>query len=406
MDFYNGGMSYGKWQEERIVLSLSLEVADLLRLTMSDDGWEKFLDLLEDVSGHRNHKRLRIEPVLTRKDGYPDRKGEKLTEGTANDDFRLYDFPENPKDPHSPIQPGRMSVINSLTPDLLVSIHMTPAGRGHEGGMASVLTPGYRTFDLIRKIHLDKKPYSEFTASPWFTETLWLVTEPGWSVYQSARSDTWVYFHGYRSRKDGSGPWKSYNRGFKYNLVTWKYADAPGWEQGARENRPGPYSQDYKNFRPEGKFWDRERGEPESWRREEDTGAGFGGDNHLASDEILRFIQYRFRHPGPSLSTKKTKLPTPGPIQKPYVSAYSLPVYVNAITAYLEVGYLNRSKDRSVVMKYKNRTAGAIAAGIYSLFAGMKGLDQKVRFAPRGKAIDFSRYRKYKTGNYFENVLP
>ncbi len=396
-DYYNSGMEYKDLKEYEVVLELSLKVRKYLELTQSARGWSKFEKILKKFSPNEHFPRVRFNVAMTREESW-EKTGLKKEDPRVNAPFRLYDYPDDPENPQK-ILPGRLSFINSQKPHLVLSLHLNPAIGNHPGGMAAVLSPGFRTFDTIRKIHLNKLPSKRFFQLKWVQEATWLTMEPGWSSYESARADTWVYFHGYRSNKSGTDLWWDKNRGFRWNMVTWHFQDPPGWEVLARKHEPGPYSLNYRRYRPEGKFWDRERGQPELWRRE-DGPLGYGGDNHYASDEILRFIQFGVRQ----MSSRMSKPGAIGEIQPPYVSTYSLPTFTNAIVAYLEVGYLNRKRDRKVVIDHMDETARSIAAGIYSLFMGLKLKKEAYPFQPQGNPIDFKKYETLPEGNYFKIV--
>lgn len=131
-------------------------------------------------------------------------------------------------------------------------------------------------------------------------------------------------------------------------------------------------------------------------------GIKFGGDNHYASDELLRFIQYGV----PTLVKKKKKTVKIGGILDPFVSTYGLPTFVNAICAYLEIGFLDVKQDREFVLKYQEEIAKSLAVGIYSLFVGLElKKDYKGLFKPKGRNVDFKKYIEHRDGNYFEKVV-
>ena len=391
-DYYSYGMQANGYHEHKVVLELSKKVKHYVNLTTTDSGWVEFEKILKELSPQKQFKRIELVTHMTREDSWDERSSDPNKPG-LNDPYRLYDFPDS----SNKMQMGRVSYINSKKPHLVISLHLNPSGKGHPGGMAAVISPGFKTFDTIRKIHLNQLPVSRFKKMKWYDK--WLITEPGWNKYQSARSDTWVYFHGYRTLKDGSGPWLGKNRGFRYNMITWNYSDPEGWEKTAIERGPGQYAVKYSEFKPEGKFWEREQAPPEQWRRE-DGPLGFGGDNYFASDELLRFVQYGVRELNPAKRPNNAI----GPMQPPYVSTYSLPTFTNAICAYLEIGYLDRSRDRSLVMETGDEVAKSIAVGIYSLFNGLKLKKHYGPYFPKGKKLNFSKYENYEKGNYFKIV--
>jgi hypothetical protein len=392
LDTYIPGMEYKSISEEEVVLKLGKAVHGYIALTESDEGWRQFREILKEFSGQKEFPRIVLKSHLSREDSWSNISSDPETP-EINARYRHFDYPDS----SGRMMPGRISFINSLKPYLVVSLHLNPAGRGNSGGMAAVISPGYPTFELMRKVTLGEVSKKEFYKLRWADD--WLIAEDGWSKYESARADTWVYFHGYRTVQKKMEPWREKNRGIRSNLITWRYAENPGWEEIARKNEPGPYSLDYRAFKAEGRFWDRERGVAEVWRREGGP-LGYGGDNHYASDELLRFVQFGIR-----VSNQKGRgKSTPGPIRPPFVSTYGLPTLVNAINAYLEIGHLNRERDRNLIMQRTDDVAKSIAVGIYSLFRGLKLRSGYASFRPSGKSLDFAKYENMKEGNYFKIV--
>ena len=161
---------------------------------------------------------------------------------------------------------------------------------------------------------------------------------------------------------------------------------------------------EYRHCKPEGPCGEGEQAKPEYWRREapvSGSGISYGGDNHLAANELMRFIQYGVRMQVPE-KRANNKL---GPILDPFVSTYTLPTYTNAVVAFLEVGHLNIWRDRRMVIDQREQVAISLAVGIYSLFTG---LDIKKPgygpYLPRGRKLDFAKYENLPQGNYFKIV--
>ena len=390
LSYFFYGTAFRGYREHKIMMQLARRVEYYLKWTESASGWAKFEKLLRQFSDQPTFDRIEIEALLSRTESY-----DELPKDTPdiNSRYRLYDFP----DKFGRMQPGRITWINQQEPHLVVSLHMNPAGVGHKGGMAAVLAPGFQTFDMLRRIHLGKAPLSRFTRSPWNKK--WLVTDSGWSQFEAARADTWVYFNGFRTNRRGTELNENKNRGIRYNMIDWVYADPPGWPKLYNPNEPGRFAQKFRDFRPEGKFWEREMAKPEHWRRE-DGPKGYGGDNHYATDELMRFVQQGARILEPELR-KPDKI---GPIQPPYVSTYSLPTFTNAIVAYLEVAFINRKKDRDLVIEHREEVAKSLAVGVYSLFRGIQPKKNFGPYRPKGEAIDWKRYETLPGGSYFEVV--
>lgn len=390
LSYYLSGMEADGYKEHLVMLSLAKRVKYYLDLTKSPWGWSKFEELLQKFSTQTQFKTIVFTAKLTRRDSWNQRY-EKAETLNINNSYRMYDYP----DERGRMRYGRLSFINHYRPSLVLSLHMTPAGYGNEGGMAAVISPGFQSYDLVRRIHLNQESRRAWNKSPW--NGVILSTEPGWNQFELMRADAWVYFHGYRSNRRGTEVNFNAVRGIRQNLVSWAYKENEGWEKDYKPQAVGPYALHYPDFRPAGsKFWERERSLEELWRREAGPLA-LGGDNHYVSDELMRFVQHGVRLLRPHMRAEN-KI---GKIHYPFASAYTLPIYVNAIVAFLEIGYLNRKRDRNLIIGEQEAVAQSLAAGIYSLYSGLslKAVPEN-QYSPRGTEVDFAKY-----GNYFESAV-
>ncbi|MBM9577681.1 N-acetylmuramoyl-L-alanine amidase [Leptospira sp. 201903070] len=390
LELYKSGASSRGRKERAVVLELAKELKEILDLTRTEDGFETFKTYMKSFT-NEDLPWIKIDSVMTRNGNAEER------EYSANEDpnapYRLFDYPDKKT---KKIKQGRISFINREKPNLVVSLHLNPSYKEHPGGMAAVLSPSYRTFYVLKGISEGRYAEEKFTDSPW---SHWMIFKEGWSRLENAVADAWIYFHGYWPNKKGNKTDLSAFEGYRQNMVSWRYKDLPGWEELAKVGGKGPYSKTHKSFSAEGKFWEREKAEPELWRRE-DGREGFGGDNHYASAELMRFVQYGLR----KRSEEGDDSPEPGPINKPYLSTYALPTFVNAISAYLEIGYIDKEKDMILMTKRRKDVAISLAAGIYSLVHGIKIKHQEYPYVPVGKKINWARYEKWKEGNYFQIV--
>ncbi len=392
LSYYAPGMAANGYHEHLVMIALAHRLNRYLNWTTSALTWPRFEALLRQFAEQEQFPRIIIRTKMTRLESWNQRFKEAENRD-VNSFYRMFDYP----DQRGRMRHGRLSLIEQFGPSLVVSLHMTPAGPGHEGGMAAVIAPGFRTLDLIRKIHLGEAAFSEWERSPWRGRFLVIPSESRWSQYEIARADIWGYFHGYRSNRDGTGPNFEQPRGIRHNLISWRYADPPGWIENYDSHAPGPFALNYRQFQPVGKFWQRERQIGESWRREEGP-LGYGGDNHYAADELMRFVQYGVRLLSPEMQT----LEAIGPIQPPYASTYTLPIYLNAIVALLEIGYLNRERDRYLVLEHREQVAQSLAVGIYALYCGLKLRTLPTNpFPVKGQPLDFEKYRRLPQGDYF-----
>ena len=395
LSYYSEGMKHGMIHEHRHMLSLAKRVNYYLSLTRTPWGWQEFSNILRAFSAatQKNFPRLLFLTHMTRQDSWREHYLVPNKQ-EVNNLYRLYDYPDS----RNRNRHGRLSFINAIQPSLVLSLHATPAPKDHAGGMAAVLSPGYRSYNMVRQISsgdLDKIAWKD---------SLWngkiLPTELGWDQFESMRGDAWVYLHGYRSNQDGTAPNFDAARGIRHNLISWRYRESIDWHKYYNPDKPGPYALNYTDFIAEGRFWDRERGAAEGWRRE-DGPLGYGGDNHYASDELMRFVQYGVR----ILDTSMQAAGKIGAILDPYASAYALPIYVNAIVAFLEIAHLNIDNDLDFLVGQQENIAKSLAVGIYSLYAGIQLAplpESKNPYPPRSQALDFKKYRELPEGNYFK----
>jgi len=389
---YKNGAIFKERTESDIVLQVGKEIKEILDLTKTKKGFKKFQTYIKLFSDS-DVPWIKIESVMTREDSYIDRNYREKDD--KNESYRLYDYPDFKT---GVMKEGRLSFINKEEPNIVVSLHINDMGSKSDtdnGGMGVVLTPSYQTFELLKRISEKKTEPEQFLNSPWNN---WMIFEKGWSPLENAIADAWIYFHGYWPTKDGSRANLDRFEGFRYNMVTWKYKDDDGWEEKV-SNREGPYSLDHTLFRPIGKYWDRERGKPEILKREKGS-EGFGGDNHYAGMELLRFLQYGLRIEINSNDTYKS----PNLILAPYVSTYSLPALVNAISAYLEIGDIRSNKDIYFLTQKRKKTAISIAVGIYSLCNGLEIRKNDSPYIPKGKRLEFEKYINKNGKSYFLNL--
>ncbi|PKA15877.1 N-acetylmuramoyl-L-alanine amidase [Leptospira haakeii] len=386
---YKAGAQTKSRRESEVVLALAKEVKEILDLTKTQEGFETFRSYAKKFTND-TLPWIRIDSDLTREETAKEEGADLSSDPNAF--YRLYDYPDKKS---GKIKPGRISRINAARPYLVLSLHLNPSWKGHPGGMAAVLSPSYRTFYNLRKISEGKSSKS-FEDGPW---SEWMRFKMEWSRLENAVADAWIYFNGYWPNKSGKKTDLSNFEGYRQNMVTWKYADSTGWIDKAVLDGPGPYAKKHSEYSAKGKFWDRERAEPELWRRE-DGAEGFGGDNHYAATELMRFLQYGLR----TLPNSEEELSNPGPINKPYISTYSLPTFINAISAYLEIGYIDKEKDMKILTQRRKDTAISLAVGVYSLFHGIKIKSADLPYVPKGKKIDWARYENLKEGNYFRVV--
>ncbi|MCB1157198.1 MAG: N-acetylmuramoyl-L-alanine amidase [Leptospiraceae bacterium] len=389
LENYKSGAQFHDRTEMEIVMDLAREVQYILDLTRTKRGFRKFKSYIKLFS-RSDAPWIILHSTLSRSDNFTDRNFREKDDKNAP--YRMYDYPDFKT---GILQKGRISKINEEKPELVVSLHINSIG-GYFQGMGVVLSPSYRTFELLRKVSSGEESVKTFYNTKWKN---WMRFQAGWNTIENAMADAWIYFHGYWSDKSGTKADLKRFEGFRQNMISWAYRDSPGWTN--RINTPGPYAIKHEDFEATGPFWEREKSDLELMRRE-DGPEGFGGDNHYAGMELLRFIQYGFRtevqqNPHPSFESPDKILP-------PFISTYSLPTFINGISAYLELGNISSDKDMYFVQVKRRKMAISIAVGIYSLFQGLEVKNPDILYAPKGKKIDFSKYITDSGESYFKVV--
>ena len=394
-DKFRPGAYHDGVSESEETYTLARMIQNHLFLTQTKEGQRIFASILKKYT-HRSVKKIvPIEVFLSRENTYPNIYFD--IKDDINAPYRLYDYP----DIHSgDIQQGRISKINSLRPNLVVSLHLTGGKKNQVGALNAVITPGYNTFKMAidyvknpkqrRKI---RKKFHKSAYSNWFQSK-------NRNHFESFLLDSWIYFTGFWCEKNGLRPLQEKFRGYRHNMIRWRYQDKQGWHLKAKKHpRWSPYSKQLRYTSLRGAFWRREKSSPESWRRENGP-EGYGGDNLYASHELLRYLRK-----GLMVNNVEDEDTLPQ-ILEPYLSTWSVPTYINAISAYLELGYLDIKKDYNRLLKHKKIYAEAIAVGIYSLFFSLtqnkKSRDHNL---PWGEAINLKKYEQYQGRNYFQEAF-
>lgn len=388
INFAEGAASRGLW-EHILVYQIAVKtkkILDLCSPTASENDFETFRKILTRYSG-QPAKKIYIQSYLTR--GNSSNVKEIKARKDPNAEFRLYDYPDS----HGAMQPGRISKINALKPHLVVALHMTATYSSIYRGMSSVITapPSFMYNGLLYL--KGKKNSSFFRNSPyddWFQES---NERTSWEWFLN---DAVFYFTSYPMSRNRKMKRDNF-RGYRYNMVHWAYRDDKGWESKAAKHPGGTqYANSFWSFVPAGRFWERDKSKYEEYRRSGGQ-EGFGGDNNYASSEIIRYMLYSLylrneHHPHQKLT-------------RPFVSTWSIPLHVNAITAFIELGSLTNNRHRYIFTKKQEELAEGIAVGIYSLFAGVEISGKKFIYRPKGKAINYSQYKVSADKSYFDIVV-
>lgn len=383
LEVFREGSQGGGFEESVLMYRIAGKVHALLKKTESDSGWESFREMVKKYSS-AEPQRIVIQGFLSRKETLPRRELLKLKD--PNHDYRLFDFPSGDR-----TVPARISYINSLRPQLVVSLHCAQSAARDQLGVSSVICAPYsfmaKGLEVLQHKRTDAAFFHSSKYSSWFEE------RSNRSLYRWFLSDTAMYFLGYpldNSDRVNTAKFK----GYRFNMVGWPYRDPDGWEKTAAAHPAGTrYASSPGSFTADGPYWDRERSKFEEFRR--DGGPeGYGGDNLYGGNEILRYMltalaQSGYQHP--SLR-----------VADPFISVWSVPLYINAISAYVELGYLREPAHQKMFREKLDVVAEGIAVGIYSLLAGTAPKPSSNAFRPKGDRFDLAKYRMDDTKTYFE----
>ena len=384
LDYFAEGANFNNLYERDIVFNIATLVLKYLKLCSSDGDFEKFRLIAKEFT-EKPIKKIYIETMLTREEAIPFDEALKVPD--PNGPFRLYDYPREGE-----IQKGRISRINEFKPHLVVSLHLADTAPSDYIGMNGIIVPPYNVlkkgFEILKNKGRGYIPSKKILKS-WFRES----NRQSYKFFYL--KDCSQYFTGYGIKKNYSIDLSDF-KGYKHNMISWIYQDPPNWYIIAREHRDeSQYSNNYLKFKEEGKFWEREKGIYEEFRRG-NSFHNFGGDNYFATYEIIKYIIASLNN-----SSIDHKNLVPG---KPFISIWSVPLLINAISAYIELGYLDRKFDRTILTQKQEEIAKGIAVGIYSLLTGFEEISIKSKFRPSGKAIDFEKYRVSDEKTYFDIV--
>ncbi len=401
---YSGGR---RWTEHEVMMDLARRVRRWLETASDPVRWGGFVRMARSYGLMPLKGAIPFHVHLSREGCWRDAPYRNLED--VNAPFRIFDSPAvYPWRPGAPMAPGRLSRINALRPSLVVCLHMNGNRNRRLRGMNALFVPSWSFFEQVREYILGKRKLS--SVRPRRIIARWSLQGPGRTRVQWMCNDTWTYFTGYGSTRDGRHVDTRKNIGLRMNDLQWRY----GWPVARRvASLEGPF---------EGAFWDRERSRYEALRRSGGP-EGYGGDNLYASQELLRFVRHclwkdYLRMRGEAGGGKENPLadyPAADPVRlsrraylgphmRPSASDWAVPLYVNAVAAYLELGYLTNERDFWLVTKRNEVLARGLALGIYSLYGGMKVVSSAGPGRPRGMPIDWTGYDT-EDGSYFDEVV-
>jgi len=387
---YNSGAQCEGLSEQEWTLELAQKISHILDLTKTSEGFVKFIEILKKYASPGKIKRVAVNCELTRYFGYTN--DPQKNEPNSNRYYRLFDSPwsfspqtDTASNPTKAF--GRISRINHLAPDLVICIHNNSNNDKTVRGFTSVVVPHFDFFSRIQAIVTNKGKLSDAKSIKLsagkntqirkiIIDTFSKMTREN---LNKVIADTFTYFTGVRA-------FSNKFIGFRFLMVSWPY------------NTESFLSSMIL-------FFLRENSINELFRRAGGI-EGFGGDNFYASQELLRFVRFGLwkdyaSDPASFLKIMGLKQKSAGGgksdeiigrLGDPFISDWAIPLFVNAVTAYIEVGYISNAQDRALLKKKQDLMAEAVAVGIYSLFAGLPIKSNAEIEAPKGIPLDLKKY--------------
>lgn len=387
LDYFRAGASYRGIDEHLMMYSIAEKANKILADAAPGGDFAKFRELLSKYTD-TEPRRIHIKTMMSRGPSLTDQEVNSLEDPNA--EYRMFDFPGS----DGKMRKGRISKINDFRPHLVVSLHNATWGPREYDGMNPVLVPSFDMLNYglsyLKKETKDREYFNTHPMRYWFMES------SRRSRFSWFLNDTSLYFTGYPLRSNGTLDTRDF-RGYRYNMISWRYADKRGWEEEAQKHPENTrYGKGADNFSAEGKFWNRERSVYERYRRAGGP-EGFGGDNAYASYELIRYMLLALKKHGYDHPSQQ-----PG---KSYVNVWIMPLHVNAINAFIEIGYFARERDRYLLTKRHQELAEGIAVGVYSLLTGIETNEKAFRHAPKGEPLDLDKYQITEDLSYFEQVV-
>jgi len=402
------------WTEQSIVMWLARKIRKRFLLLDSKAGVEEFAEIVKKVTGSsyindvRNSRKIKV--LLSRDNSYLDHP--KRKKPSVNRFFRLFDSPQKfPFKEGTSLEKGRLSKMAEKKPELTICLHVNGASTKNARGLHCLFVPSYGHFEKVRQEILGKKIKKD---NEWYkVNRCWFKHTGARSRKQWMYNDTWTYFTGYGSDKSGKKLSTATNIGSRHQDLSWRYKSAE------RTSRTTSLDPEFT-----GLFWQREASAFEAFRREGGY-EGYGGDNLYTGMELVRYTKQALwrdfvissaKEKSYEKSTKKlfkTKKDAQksvkqylGPVHRSVAADWAVPLFGNAVTAFLELGYITNKKDFAILRNKLDVIADGITIGIFSLVNGLKlSKDSVYSESPKGRAVNWNHYKKLDKGNYFEEIL-
>jgi len=401
LNFYRFGASRrwkGRtWTEHELMLMLARKIRKRLDLTRQPSTRPAFAALVRRVTGSDEPvPAVDVETLLTRDNSHLDHP--ERGKPNVNRFFRLFDSPESfPYVDGAALYPGRLSKTAVLQPRMVVCLHVNGSATSSMRGFHALYVPGWEHFEQVRRTILAREGFNALTKTPVYRT--WFKHDAGRSRLQWMFNDTWTYFTGYGCNPDGGTVQTSTDVGVRYDDLQWAYR-SPVRAAERTTSLTGPF---------DGPFWQRERSTFEQRRRAGGL-EGYGGDNLYAGHELIRFMSLALWRDLQQGSSDEREGATVrgylGRIHRPTAADWAVPLFSNAVTPFLELGYLSNDGDFRLLREKLDVVADGLAVGIHSLLVGTRSRAPTKDFdrMPRGAPIAWSEYGPPSGPDYFRQV--
>lgn len=380
---FRPGAVHAGLRESVLMYSIAEKAEKYLRLTYTRNSFSEFIKIMSKY-GIKPVGHSVIKTYVSRdKSITPDSFNET---GDPNGPYRIFDYPAA----DGSTAEGRMTYINRMRPQLVISLHCDYSPSPKHQGFAAIILPPFSSFKSGLE-HYSKPDRGRFFSDLPREADCWLLKTNN-DPFASFVNDSILYFSSYQLNLPEFEIDSNQFLGYKQNMIKWSYSDFPYWKKEAFQAN-GPYSRDPRNFTPETRFWKREMSVYENYKR--DGGPeGYGGDNNYAASEIIRYMLAALEMRGIKDVYAKD----------PYYSSWLLPVLLNAINAYIEIGYLTDYRFRFILTEKSDAIAEAVAVAAYSLLAETSGKNSGLFInPPKKERINLDKYNINNT-SYFDLV--
>ncbi|MBU1076912.1 MAG: hypothetical protein KKH98_06430 [Spirochaetes bacterium] len=372
---YDQGVETSELSEYDILYRLSLKIKKKLNNSQSWWSWGQFEKILTKYGKKKKYDKIVFDTELTKK-----ARSKRDLKKDINRRYRLFDH--SPRSILKSSKMGILSLVKKFNPDIVINLNFNYKGSS-DNDLFSITVPDVGFFKYIKDKIINKD--LNFIKHQKIINA-WYGSGKNAKI-KNLLNDTWVYFTGLLPDGTLVSPSKEF-LGHGQNLLMWKYSDKDYIENYRDPGTHPQYARYLKNFKPVGKFWEREAHDAEKLKRAE--GDHNMGDNTYMSEEMIKYIIaiLNYKSDAESRSIRKGR---------PVFSYDPFPLYVNSLVINVNLGSILNSSAKKIFTERQEEVSDAVCVALYSICKGFELKDLSASdIRPDGNPVDFKKYYKHK----------